>query len=284
MNIKESITFTALLLFVSLLSLSLFTSCTKDDTSNIPPVTMFCKLIKEKSTLLNNQASYEYTYGEDGKLTVIKKYSGDKTLVLLETTTIDDNKTAVYSKSKTGEESTLTNVFQGDIINGRPTGTLVYLNKTGVDPSQWETVFDYDSKNRIIKINIHMANPYPGTDVFITYDDNDNVTMLKYVIEEDENKVVQVTHTTSYDNKLNPFSAIKNWYFIKHALWIHSDPEPLLTALSKNNVLGYSYFDGMKGSIIYTYNEHGFPITRSHTNTKGSKSDTWTETYEYECN
>ncbi len=68
-----------------------------------------------------------------------------------------------------------------------------------------------------------------------------------------------------------------------HAGWDNYDPEPLFTALSKNNPLGYTLPDGFKREMTYIYNDKGFPAKRMNTNINSSGTYSFEETYDYEC-
>jgi hypothetical protein len=67
-----------------------------------------------------------------------------------------------------------------------------------------------------------------------------------------------------------------------HRGWDNYDPESVFDALSKHNLLGYT-FSGITRTIVYTYNSNGFPTLRRNTNTNASGSATIDETYAYEC-
>ena len=58
--------------------------------------------------------------------------------------------------------------------------------------------------------------------------------------------------------------------------WNSSDPEPIFSALSKNNLLGYT-IPGWKRTISYSYDDKGNPTTRTNTNTTPTASYTFQE-------
>ena len=63
-----------------------------------------------------------------------------------------------------------------------------------------------------------------------------------------------------------------------------SNPQTILTGLSKNNPLGYTSSCNNNRTIAYTYNDKGFPLKRMNTNTNPTGSTYYfEETYTYQC-
>jgi hypothetical protein len=145
--------------------------------------------------------------------------------------------------------------------------------------------FFYDNKNRLRKVGEQtdlVVGDYEY-DLTIQYNDQDNVTALSYENTTGPAGVFTIG-ASGYDNKPNPFAGIKNWYFFMHAGWNNYDPEPIFTALSKNNLLGYTMPDGFKRETTFTYNEKNFPVIRTNKNTTSAGSTaSFTEMFNYQC-
>ncbi len=125
-------------------------------------------------------------------------------------------------------------------------------------------------------------------DLTIIYNDKDNVTSLQYELTTGPRTVTVIT-VAAYDDKPNPYAALKSWKFLAtRFVWDNYDPEPILTALSKNNPFDYTLGqtpNQWNRRMIYLYNGDGFPIERKNTNQSpnGTKS-TFVQTFAYNCN
>lgn len=273
---KNIVHITALLLLILIV-----TGCKK--TGGSPPAvqTAQCRPVKEFTTLSGNEASYEYTYSNDGKVTMIKNYYPYH--VIKDSTIVGDKTTANYKAEWPYS------IWVADYSNSfdlLPYKTqLAVTEGTITRTDQFTYFFFYDSKNRLCRVGeqtdlVVGDNEY---DLVISYNDQDNVTALRYEFTTGPRTVTTIA-ATGYDDKPTPFAAIKNWPFIMHAAWDNYDPEPLFTALSKNNPLGYIMPDGFKREMSYTYNSNGFPIKRANTNISASgETYSFDETFEYEC-
>ena len=178
-----------------------------------------------------------------------------------------------------------TYVYEGSIFNALPVKLHVSITEQGITRTDIFTYFFfYDNKDRLIKIGEqtdHVIGDYEY-DLSIFYDERDNVTALKYEFTTGPGTVTTIA-ANGYDDKPNPFAGVKGWPFLMHAAWDNYDPEPLFTALSKNNPLGFTMPDGLKRTMNYTYNDKGFPLKRINTNTNASGIYSFEETFDYQC-
>jgi hypothetical protein len=245
-----------------------------------------CQLKTESTTLSGNNATYEYSYDAKGKITTIKKFASG-VHALLDSMIIGDKTIVHYYKSSSGFDMIQTTEYNQSFVDGMPTEAHVALQEGAVTHTNvYHYFFFYDSKNRLSKVG-EQTDLVIGDweyDLSIGYDDKDNVTSLSYAWTTGPNTITTIA-SSGYDDKPTPFAGIKNWYFFMHAGWDNYDPEPLFTALSKHNPLGYTMPDGFKRSITYTYNDKGFPIVRANTNTNAAGTSTYSfqETYNYQC-
>jgi hypothetical protein len=265
-----------------------FGGCKKSSTSPTPPIpgTPTCQLKSETTNLLSNGAKYEYGFDAKGKITTIKKYIGGSFHLLNDSIVIGDNTIVRYFKSNGGANMIQTTVYNQSFVDGKPTEAEVSLQEGSITQTNiYHYFFFYDSKNRLIKVGEqtdHVIGDFEY-DLSIGYDDKDNVTALSYAWTTGPNTTTTVT-ASGYDSKPTPFGGIKNWYFFMHAAWDNYDPEPVLTALSKHNPLGYTMPDGFKRTISYVYNDKGFPTKRMNTNTNTSGATySFDETFDYQC-
>lgn len=268
----------------------LFAGCKKTATTLVPqpPGGAACKLKTESTNLGGNYDSYEYSYNQDGKISLIKKFIGGPYHVLSDSILIGDHTVVSYpSLDDNWQKLVGTTVYEGSMFDALPVKAFIAREERGVTQTDVFTYFFfYDNKNRLKTVG-EQTDHVTGDreyDLNIFYDDHDNVTALQYVWTTGPRDEITTITATGYDDKPTPFAGIKSWPFVMHAAWNNSDPEPLLTALSKNNPLGYTAVDGFKREMSYTYNEQGFPVKRTNTNTNSSGSSSFEENFTYECN
>ncbi len=268
-------------LFVLLFFVLLLSSCKKSGTpapaSNLPT----CKPKTESTTLAGNNATYQYSYNADGKITTIKKFIG---AAIVDSIVVGNSTIVSYYQSSSGFNMIQTTVYTGS-LDGMPSEAQVALQEGAVTHTDvWHYFFFYDNKDRLVKVGEQTDNVIGDYeyDLSIFYNDQDNVTELSYEFTTGPNTITTLV-PSGYDNKPTPFAGIKNWYFFMHAGWDNYDPEPLFTALSKNNPLGYTMPDGFKREMTYIYDGNGFPAKRMNTNINSSGTYSFEETYDYEC-
>lgn len=271
MTMKKSIPFLALALFVLLLA-----SCKKNSSSS-PAQTGKCKPLTEVTNFNNSNLTYTYSYSADGNLAAIKAPPAN-TVVTYSTTSTTSPATV-----RVGLTDSLNTYYNANIFTSLPSQARQWVTLDGVTyVDQWVFDFTYDAKSRLVKVN--ETTPHVTGDLeyllTISYNDQDNVTTLKYEATTGISGVTVIT-ATGYDDK-PPYSAIKNWPLLMHAAWNNSDPAPLFEALSKNNPLGFTN-SAITRTMVYTYNDNGFPIKRVNTNYNSSGSYSFDEIYTYQC-
>ncbi len=248
-----------------------------------PPTQVTCHLTSISSTFSGRNTSYIYEYSNDGLLTGIKKYSGNS----LELSEIIGgySRQSSYNSQSTGYPMVQTIVFEGSIVSGQlPSKASVALQEGLVTHTDVYTYFFYyDSKNRLNKVSEETKNVVGDSeyDLFIYYNDQDNVTGIKSTWRTGPNTSSSVV-VSGYDNKPSPYSGLRAWKYLVY--WDNSDPTALFAQLSKNNPLGFIFGD-WTNEMTYTYNEHGYPLIRNNIQTVKNSVDTarWVETFNYQC-
>ena len=268
-----------------LLCIFIFSACDKSSTSPSTPATAKCKPLTESSNF-NGGVTYTYTYNTDGTLANINYPPYNMVINYSGTSLTNPART-------TGLTDSLNTGYTGNIYTGLPTKATQFLTLDGITYRNYMIFnFSYDSKNRLVQVV--ESTPNNATDyeyqVTIAYNDNDNdnATSLKYETIVGTYSLTTI-NATGYDDKPSPYAAITNWHLFMHAAWNNYDPAPILQALSKNNPLGFNTTgDGVNASTIsrtmaYTYNDKGFPVKRTNTNTNNSGSYSFDEVYTYQC-
>jgi YD repeat-containing protein len=263
--------------------------CEEDETPSSPAgaaSTAPCKVQMASTTLAGNAATFKYTYGADGNLSKIDKLAGGSSQVLLDTVTIGGNTVVEHRNvSEPQRAMDLETRYEGSIFDGFPARAELAVTERGITKTNQNSYFFfYAATGQLTKVGqqtdlVQGDNEY---DLTIAYDDRGNVTSLTYEATTGP-RGTNVIVASGYDDKPNPFARVTNWYRVMRAPWNNYDPEPIFTALSKNNLLGYVMPDGLRRETTYQYNEHGFPIVRSHTNTNATSTATFEETFVYEC-
>ncbi len=266
----------------SIMCIAVLASCTKDKATPSSPAAGKCKLTVETTNLSGNAATFGYRYSADGNVSSIIRYNGG----IPDSTAVFFDHVVTYTAGRTsGSYNIYATSYNGDIFKGLPTTATVNFTLDGVEYRSYMVYeFSYDTKSRLVKVRQttpNVANDWEY-DLSMTYDDKDNVTSLKYENTTGPRGTLAI-NAAGYDDKPNPFGGIKNWALMMHAGWNGSDPEPIFTALSKNNVLGYT-IPGWVRTISYTYSDNGAPSKRTNTNTTPTASYTFEENFSYQCN
>lgn len=281
------ITYYAALLIV------LAVACKDDKDDNGPGPTQpvaDCLPLTEATTLTGNQASWTFEYNDKGTVSKINRLNvyGTKSHELqvsagiVSTSTIPGPAVQLIVNSY---------VYEGAFLDGHPSSgksSLVIDGKS--DTGYTAYYFDYDSQGRLVTVSEH-TELIPGDrewDLLISYNDKDNVTSMYYEITTGPANTGSKISVKAYDDKPTPYAGIPNWKFILNNFsWDNYDPEPLITALSKNNPLDYALNAGTEGEYLrtmqYEYNEQGFPTKRMNTNKNKSGEYTFEQTYTYSC-
>lgn len=253
--------------------------CKKSSTS-IPVNTAKCKPLTKFTNFNATNSTYTYSYSADGNLASL--------LSSPSTTAIGSSSTSITRPAsvRVGLTDSLNTYYDANIFTSLPTVARQSITLDGITQvDHWLFKFSYDAKSRLVEV-IENTPHVTGDDEYmltISYNDQDNVTSLKYESFTGP-RTATVISATGYDDKPGPYSSIKNWPLFMFTPWNNSDPGPLFEALSKNNPLGYSYPSiGFTRTMAYTYNENGFPLKRVNTNTNNSGSYSYDEIYTYQC-
>jgi YD repeat-containing protein len=272
-----------ILSLVLVFSCVFFSGCNKDSATSTSPVpTGTCRLLSESTNLSGNSASYAYNYSADGNLSSIRR----NFLGIPDSTAVFYDHVVIYTPSNSSNSfNNYAIAYNANLYTGQPTTGDASITIDGVEQRHyWAYAFAYDTKNRLIKVT--EATPTVPNDyeyiLEIAYNDKDNVTALTYKSSTGPNTSYTIP-ADGYDDKPSPYAGIKNWVFMMRSGFNGSDPEPIFTALSKNNLLGYT-ITGWKRTSSYTYDDKGNPTTRTNTNTTVSGSYTFQENYGFQCN
>lgn len=266
------------------LMVTVLISCKKDkgNSGGPTPPPAACKLISETTNLPGNTRTWNYVYDAKG-LTTVKSNAGnggtDQTYEIqssLVVVTQLSNINWVYAYQTS------------DLQTGHPFEGHDEIHEGIMSRVAWYYEFGYDAQGRLN--DVKEFTDFPGDaewGVSIIYNDNSNVSELRYYWHAGPKLDVPPIVITGYDDKPSPYANIKGWQFYKiNYGWDSSDPEALLSALSKNNPTGFTTGAGSTKYTIkmdYTYNDAGFPTIRNRTNTNSNGTISYTHTYTYEC-
>ena len=276
-------------LLPALLIICFFTNCKKGGSSGPTPGPgpgqVACAPAGDATTLLGNEASWQYQY--DGKGNIVKATKFNKYGQMEYVIEVSADK--VVRTSATGIIKT---AYNANIFEALPSQAQVSIAPLGgVEQKDYYTYnFYYDSRKRLNKIVEHTGS-VPNDkewELAITYNDKDNVTKLQYGWTTHPSETIPPIIVAAYDDKFSPYTIVKYYKFLmnNHA-WDNYDPEPVLSVLSNNNPLDYTMNTGtplqLKRTMTYTYNEHGFPTERVNTNKNSSGESTFKQTFSYNC-
>jgi hypothetical protein len=181
--------------------------------------------------------------------------------------------------------ATITAHFDADIFTGYPVRSEIAFTEGAITKTnQYSYYYEFDERDRL-KLVGQQTDLVVGDreyDLQIGYDAQDNAIALKYVITTGPADPPLVVEPSGYDDNPTPYATIPRYYFFMHAAWDNYDSGPVFTALSKHNPLGFTY-EGWTTTYAYTYNTHGYPLTKTQTVTSADGSSTSVETYEYDC-
>jgi hypothetical protein len=145
--------------------------------------------------------------------------------------------------------------------------------------------FRYDGKGRLSEVIMGtlITTDWEYT-LHISYNDKDNVNTLRYETTTGPRGDVY-NSVLEYDDKPNPYTYANNIEFIMQNWNSSQSAEFLSVALGRNNPLKIKYSDGWTVDLSYTYNDKGFPTTRTavHKDRNGMNEYTTTNVYTYEC-
>jgi hypothetical protein len=274
-----------MLLFIMLLS---YSSCKKDGSLPIFTVKSKCLIASDTTEITGNNGYSIYGFeANTNRLMVSRKIVGNGVLLLYREihylNTGQPDKTVTYMNANEFYE---TRFFYktGSAVPYK--SELYFTDKLNSQSGKnlWGFNFYYDSKNRLNEVEFSTTkNGDHEYTLHIMYNDKDNVTRLEYEVTSGPRVPNNVITVNAFDDKPNPYSGIPYWPFlILNATWDNNDPEPIITALSKNNPLDYS-IGNFKREMNYVYNENGFPLKRVNTNKNQNGQHKFNESFNYRC-
>lgn len=274
-----------LVLFMSL------ASCKKDSTPAPAATTSKCNIQSETYGLPGNEKSFGYEYDAKGNLEKVNvlRPNGSISAFYAIGSNIVVNRYTFGGKPASSEikynvsdlnlelpsqgAATIVNEFDGTVLVGYD----VYY-------------FFYDSKDQLIQVSQRRGSRKSGNeyDLKIYYNDQGNVTGLKYAWFTGPNVDIPGVTVTGYDDKPNPHTGLKKaWkFYLINSDWQSYDPGLIIAALSRNNPLGFSQGAGQnlfERKISYEYNSDGFPTLQKNTNKNASGEYTYSQTFTYVC-
>ncbi len=257
----------------------------KKDTANTPAPTAACRIAKISSSSGGVFSSSVPEYNAEGRLISLKQYNRNS---LQNSTTIGEYITEnKYKYGSTDMAQTVTYSGGSIFANQLPTKATVALTEGLITRTDVNTYyFYYDNKSRLNKVKQETPKVVGDTeyDLIISYNDQDNVTAIEYIITTGTVPNVRNIITASgYDDKPNPYSSLRTWKYLVSWDYGYS----VFAQLSKNNPLGYSWpsANGFKQTSTYTYNDKNYPVIKTNTNSNntGNPPFTYTDTFEYVC-
>lgn len=275
-------------LFTTFLSMTVIVGCKKSSPGTIVANKAKCTIIGETTALSGNQKSFEYLYDGTGNPTLVKVFRPNGSV---ESTHETGSTTSTFSSTGSGKlKRRIISYLASDIFSQLPTKAFVSIDDGDILKVNYYTYFFfYDNKGKLIKVGEQTDHVVGDReyDLNIFYNEQENVTGLQYEWTTGPRDIIPPVIVTAYDNKPNPYSAIKGWPFLLiNFSWDNYDPEPILTALSKNNPLNYTIGAGTSlftREMVYQYNNDGFPTERKNTNKNTNGAYTFLQTFSYNC-
>jgi hypothetical protein len=272
---------TVCILFVALI----LNGCGPKSSPSPSPTTAACRVAKFSSSSGGVFSSSVPEYDNDGRLTNLKKYERNSLQYSL---TLGEY--IVETKWKNGSTDFIETVeFSGGGIfaDQLPTKATIALTEGTTTRTEVNTYyFYYDSKSRLNKVKQETPRVVGDReyDLLISYNDQDNVIAIEYVITTGTIPNIRNIITASgYDDKPNPYSSLRTWKYLVSWDYGYS----IFAQLSKNNPLGYTWpsANGFKQTSTYTYNDKDYPVIKTNTNSNntGNPPFTYTDTFDYVC-
>ena len=258
----------------------ILSSCEKEDAPQ--PAVAQCRLQKETT----DDGYYTlYHYDVEGNPTKIENYDPYKMTRVLD---------VFYDKLSLSEANklhpmTFTTQYDAGFLTTKPSKALVSVTMDSATQVNWRTyTFHYDPRGRLTTVGEESENVYNDDEweLLVSYNDQDNVVKLVYRLTTGSSKLSTVIMVDGFDDKQTVFSGVRGYRYLM-TNWDNSDPGPIITALSKNNPTSYRLIvndvQTMNVSIVYQYNEFGFPAERIVTNSNESSKHSDRHTYTYLC-
>ncbi|RAW02294.1 hypothetical protein [Pseudochryseolinea flava] len=262
-------------------------ACKDDDDKKAEPPA--CRITVERSNMMYDPVRWEYEYDDKGNPSRIRMFNERFNFVVYAVDVYYDGVIRTDA-DVVNPKTILKTSYDADIFRARPSKANLSITIGSHEQVNWKTFFFfYDSKGRVIKIGEqtdHLPDDYEW-DLDITYNDDDNVTMLKYEWTTGPRDPIAPTTVAAYDDHPTPYAGVNSWKFLTaYFSWDNYDPEPILTALSRNNPLDYKFGVGestFERKMAYEYNEHGFPTKRLITNKNTQGEIHYEQTFQYDC-
>jgi YD repeat-containing protein len=273
-------------LFLPALYLLVSISCSKDDEEDDAKAgEAACRIDSETTSLIGNEATWQYEYDEAGNPTKITEYNRYGGVALVVDIFYDGMR-----KAAPNSNVSVATVYDGNIFTSKPTKANVSITEGAIEQRNFYTFFFfYDAKGRLETVG-EQTDYVSGDfewDLHITYDDNDNVTQLQYEFTTGPRDPIPPVVASGYDKNPTPYSGVNGWKFLlNNSSWNNYDPAPILVALSQNNPLGYTTGEGANKwtrTMSYTYNEQGFPVECVNTNVSAQGETGFRQTFAYTC-
>jgi hypothetical protein len=277
----------------SLLVISILWSCGKDS----PPTPIIpepkCLIQSETYGLAGNEKGFSYEY-----ILYNDKEELSKVNVLRPNGSISGTHSIggpfvifsyMYGSYNMKSQWEYSNPLTEGLLPTRAT-LLIDDGSTGMVLVDYDVVyFGYDDKNRLTEVKTRRGSRKGGFeyDITIHYDDQGNVTRIKYVYFTGPNEEIPTIVVSGYDDKPNPHTGVTGWpFFLINHTWEYGDPGNLIAALSKNNPLGFTMGAGetlFERKIDYEYTTEGYPSVQKNTNKTATGEYSFVQTYTYVC-
>ena len=274
--------------FIFLLYLACAYACKKDARIVILNLKQNCIIASDSISIAgkNDYTTYQFE-NNTNRLKVAKRIVGNGIMQLYREVHYHSNnlpdKTITYTNANEYYE---TKFFY---TNGSsvPYKTELYFTSRGNgQPSKNFSRFQfrYDENNRLKEVK-YMTTKGGEKEytMQIHYNEKDNVSKLLYEISKGATRTDTLITASAFDDKPNPYSMLPYWEFLMlDDNWDSDDAEPIITALSRNNPLDLAIGQG-KRDMLYTYNQTGFPLTRTNINKHHSGQHSFKESFTYLC-
>lgn len=253
----------------------------------IDPSMVDCRISSESSDLAADINTLNYEYDAAGFLTAITK----RNVSNQEIHTVSFGSNFVLRTDTDGEW--LRYDYSSDIRTNTVAvpaqSELTIYGAGGTEADHMVFKYSYDSRQRIVKIS-ETSPDFAGDyeyDIDISYNNVDNVTAIRFTFTSGP-PIAPLITVTGNDDKPTPYLKIPNYrFFMNKFHWNNPDPEPLITALSRNNPTGFTINPGFGSATTRTmtheYNEKGFPTKRTNQETTGSIQKSWTQSFTFSC-
>lgn len=282
--------------FILLLFSSCFLWFSCGDKDNDPPTPeqpdiIACYLTQETSTKMGiNETKYRYDaqFGTT-KLNLIERFTGAHQKV--NQSIIEGIRVIVENVN--GIDTIYR--FDSEVLNfadSRPSNYQISIQQPQSEPMPYQEYrFEYDGNHRLVSViesTAHIDND-PEWTLTIAYNEQSNVRLMEYAWSGADPPPGRTITVSGYDDKRTPYGNIPVYPFLfNNYNWDNADPEPLITALSKNNPMGLAIDNGsdqtITRTITYQYDDKNLPVQRNNSETSGGINVTWAQTYSYTCN